>query len=243
MKFMLNHFLIDFYTLREQQRDTVNFEDLLQHNPNVPTIRWSHEDSYILNEKGVYNSDLDSVFADHPPPSGSERVAFMIRDPRDVAVSYFHQVTKRSTNPLEITSIDDFVLDPILGIRRVLAYYRRYQRYSHKFKEFKLLRYETALEDTEKTLTELLEFIGVRSPPPKLVRQAVIAGQPDAMRRRERSGDISGMRTFSLDNPNALKVRKAKSGTHVEELSSQSIDECVVLMHEFNDPFSYLCEE
>ena len=45
------------------------------------------------------------------------KVIFLVRDPRDVVVSHFYQVTKRSKNPFVFNSITDFVKDDILGLK------------------------------------------------------------------------------------------------------------------------------
>ncbi|TWU21221.1 Sulfotransferase domain protein [Novipirellula galeiformis] len=239
LKLMLNSFFLRFYELGDANL-SVELQSVQLLNQYLPKLNWTHEDSYIITESGNLNKSLTSVFDDRPPTTDHGKCLLLIRDPRDVVVSYFHQVTKRTSSPLSLESIEDFVLDPTLGIDRVLAYYRRYQRYSHTYRHFKLIRYESLLTNTERELDGVLRFIGIPDPPECLIREIVDQARPEQMRKLEVSGRIEGMNSFSKSDVDALKVRKAKIGTYKEELSAEVICRVNERIAEYKDPFGYL---
>ena len=48
------------------------------------------------------------------------KVIYLVRDPRDVVVSHFHQITKRSENPFFFKLISSFISDEIIGFNRIV---------------------------------------------------------------------------------------------------------------------------
>lgn len=152
------------------------------------------------------------------------RVVFIVRDPRDVAVSYYHFVRKAKMLPADAT-MDDFLsrfmegrIDPYgpwgenvgswLGARRGSA-------------DFLVVRYEDLLENAEAELARIAGMLGLPADERRL-RLAVENSRADRMRELEQSqrGKHKLLKTSRSDIP---FVRVAKSGQWRSELPPEAV--------------------
>ena len=76
-----------------------------------------HDNSEIIIENGYRNNPSDVFRYTNRFRYRRSKVIFLVRDPRDVVVSHFYQVTKRAKNPFVFNSITDFVKHDILGLK------------------------------------------------------------------------------------------------------------------------------
>src|SRR5215472_8401309 len=143
-----------------------------------------------------------------------KKVIYIVRDPRDVLLSYYEFQLKRRVIT-EDCSLEDFVprfmeseFEPKTGCWRdhVLSWIatRRGQR------NFLLLRYEDMLARTEAESAKIASFLGLNSSPER-VERAVTLSSADRMRglEKEQSRQWKETRRTRQDKP---FVRKAVSG-------------------------------
>src|SRR5207302_9522278 len=76
-----------------------------------------------------------------------KKVIFLARDVRDVLVSSYYEATKRSLvferDPCQFDgTLGEFVRSPVVGARKVAAFYEIWSRSRGVPKEFLLIRYE-----------------------------------------------------------------------------------------------------
>jgi hypothetical protein len=165
------------------------------------------------------------------------RVVFIIRDPRDVAVSYYHSIRKANRLPVD-APIDTFMklflegsLDPYgswgenvgswLGARRGTP-------------DFTLVRYEDMLADTEAELARIAAALHLPIANGD-VRRAVENSRADRMRELEQTQRNSHkfLKSSRADIP---FVRAAKSGQWQAELPPEAARQIETswrdLMHE-----------
>lgn len=115
------------------------------------------------------------------------KVAYIVRDPRDVVVSQFHFFRKRRRIP-DDSSIEQFVTRFVAGETcdfgswgtNVASWLVARQNSPN----FLLLRYEDILARTSTELTRMASFLGVGATP-ELVAQAVERSSADRMRKLE----------------------------------------------------------
>ena len=62
-----------------------------------------HDNSEIILEDGTRNNPLDVFKFTSRFRYKRGKVIFLVRDPRDVIVSHFYQVTKRAKNPFHVS--------------------------------------------------------------------------------------------------------------------------------------------
>ncbi len=231
LRLMLADALIRHYDLPESSR-TILVQEICEKYPGLPNLRQSHPFAPILLENG-YQPDPALVFQIRRLPlSRRARVLHLARDPRDVVVSYFHQVTLRSDVPMQFAAIDDFVRHPVYGISRIIAFDNLVYSNRPLVADYFLFYYEELLADTESILAKVCRFIGLDIGG-EILRKVVSDASATRVRSDEQKGAIKGMRSFGA-HENALKVRKARAGTFREELSEDLIaycDSCLNALH------------
>ena len=220
---MLANILIESYKLNKEG-DTVRLTKLCKKYPEIPQYRWSHDGGEFILESEV-RPDPTILF--HYPfrfKYAGKSVVLLIRDPRDVLVSYYHQATKRSANPMHFDDIGDYLKDRLYGVKRISRFMKIWDWNKCLPHRFIIVRYEDLLNNTLYELKRILEFSKICYENEQL-RDIVEKFTAEKMREQEKKGNIDGMRKFgkSLDH---LKVRKARSGTYKEELSSDDIAYC-----------------
>lgn len=225
----------------QERAATVRLTELTARYSGLPRIQWTHDATEIAYENGGRPNPHRTFVYEGRWCYRHRRVVLLLRDPRDVVVSYFHQVTRRSKRPLHFDSISDFVRHPLYGFARIIRFYEIWHANRHVPRELLIIRYEDLLERGVEVLTGLLEFLGAPAAG-EVVSEAYEAGRPASLRQLERAGRVDGMRTFG-DQPDALKVRKARSGTYLEELSPEDIDFCNKMMLPFLAEYGYLAED
>jgi len=196
-----------------------------------------HDNSEIIIENGTRNNPLDLFKFTSRYIYRRGKVLFLVRDPRDVVVSHFHQVTKRAKNPFVFNSISDFVKDDILGFKRIIQYYNLWYYQKDVPKDFLLIKYEDLLSHGVETLSEINKFFNIDISKDK-VKKIYSESTADKMRKKEKENKLDGFVSFGKDSNN-LKVRNAKIGGFINELSEEDILFCNKEMKLLNSYYNY----
>lgn len=154
------------------------------------------------------------------------RVIFIVRDPRDVAVSYYHFVRKTNVLPLDAT-MDDFMakfldgtIDPYGSWGENVGSWLGARRGSENFL---IVRYEDLQKNAEGELARIAQMLGIAADE-RLLQQAVENSRADRMRQLEQ--EQQGTHKFlKSSRPDIPFVRAAKSGQWQTELSHQAIQQ------------------
>ncbi len=137
-----------------------------------------------------------------------QRVLFLVRDPRDVAVSFYFHVLKRAS-PHELARkglpaeardlpLERFLEDERLGVPRVIGFLNRWAEELPGMPHAMCLRYEDLRAEPERELGRLLEFMGVAATPAE-IGEAVAFASFDRMKEKERDGFFKSRRLASTD--------------------------------------------
>jgi Sulfotransferase domain len=172
---------------------------------------------------------LKSHEAFHP---NYPRVIYIVRDPRDVAVSFYHHNVKAGIIP------DDYPIDEFIPGFVAAEYDSRWGSWADNVmswmamrqgrSSFLLLRYEDLKEDTPRELLKIARFLQAAGFPitatssEKLAR-AVELSSPERMRAMEKqqSRQNRQLRRTRQDKP---FIRGAKSGGWQSDLSQRSVE-------------------
>ena len=160
----------------------------------------------------------------------SRHVVFLVRDIRDVLVSFYFEATKRSA--LFEGSLPDFLRDPALGARKVVAYYNWWYEHRSVPVEFLLLRYADIHRDPAAELRRVLDVLGA-SVDDQAVADAVAFGRFDTMRSVEAESQDARLAASRPGDPESRKVRRGEVGGYTEYLSGDDlayVDEVVATM-------------
>lgn len=145
-------------------------------------------------------------------------VLFMLRDPRDVLASSFFHAT-RHKNRFQ-GEIDSFLMDPGQGLPHLTRYLNGWANGLPHHRHL-VVTYERLTSDPATTLTEVLEFIGVRTDPEQVTR-SVRAGAFSSMRSLEVTGGLPG-HNYNRSDPDSLRVRRGKVRGFEDELAVDQV--------------------
>ena len=156
------------------------------------------------------------------------RVVYVVRDPRDVAVSFYYYNLKVRDIPEGYSMdqfVDRFVAAKVVGYADLVGCWQdhvlSWVRLRRGNLGFRLLRYEDLLADPVKELTNLAPFLGI-DPTPERVERAVRLSSGSHMRSLEKEQSQQWVSTKGTRQDIPF-VREAKSGGWRDKLSTTAI--------------------
>lgn len=166
--------------------------------------------------------------ADFPRDAyADQRVALLVRDPRDVLVSRYYY--ERFQHARFHDTLEDFVRyeatdDPEAaarwGLKPILNWMNAWAANRDSLQDFLLLTYEGFHEDTPASLKALLRFAGIHVDPATLAAAVEYAGF-DNMRALEESNELNWQGLPNAPTTNGKKTRRGVVGAHRTELSEE----------------------
>lgn len=178
-------------------------------------------------------------YAAGDPVVDGKKTLFMARHPGDIVVSWQRQYQKRTkpfkrelleadmTEQVDWQSLDrwSFIQRPELGLPALLAYQNFWATQLAGRDGAMILRYEDLRLDTEATLRRLVGFLG-ETFTDRQIRDAVAFGSVDNMRALEHEGYFqnASLKLRNPDDPDTLKVRRAKVGGYRDDLEPWQAD-------------------
>jgi hypothetical protein len=161
--------------------------------------------------------------------TGIRRTAYLIRDPRDTAVSGYFQYTKRIGN--DYPDINAFVRDDRFGVEKIARFHIMIYDFLASGHAGHLCAYEQFHERTLEEFTALAEYFLGHRLDEKIAREAVEAASFGRMQKMERTGEFddelgSRMRPADENDPESFKTRKGKVGGYRDYLDEATITHC-----------------
>lgn len=178
----------------------------------IPTILFTHFGSQANNTE----------FADFKKMK-NKKVILLLRDPRDVVVSFYHQMTKRVG--LVEYSISDFIRDPNYGIEKIIKYNNQVFQHSHIYKDFLIIRYEELKNDTYTEVKKIVDFLDEQLDSVAL-KKAIEFAEFENMKKMEKENSFKDkiLTPGNVNDENSYKVRKGRVGSYLEELNEADIE-------------------
>ena len=154
---------------------------------------------------------------------------FLVRDPRDVVVSHYFQVSRRARpqSGYEPGQIGDFIRDPARGIERVLAFYRASAvTLAQGSGPSLVLAYEDLHSDPAPGLRATMGFFGAPVGD-DAVAAAVDFGRFENMQRLEREGALTQanrrLDARNAQDPESFKTRRGEIGGYARYLADDDV--------------------
>lgn len=203
---------------------SVIFDKLLEFEFGITNYNYFHKTSYFSTSafrhyKIEFTHGPSSRIIENPNTNifKNRNIVFLIRDPKDIIVSYYYQRTIRKQ--LFSGTISEFIRDKNTGIAKVVNYHNIIDGYRDTFSKYILLKYEDMCNDLPKQICRLLNYFDLK------ISSKTIEDVSDwvtfsKMQNRERLGvsSKSGLMAIDPDNINSYKVRKGLIGGYKHEL-------------------------
>ena len=197
---------------------------------NSEAVDWSNIERLVpdiyLGRDALYNSlPRPRYFKSHEAYRPEyRRVVFIVRDPRDVAVSYYHFVRKAKLLP-DGAIMNDFInafiegrIDPYGNWGENVGSWLGARRHTDNFL---VVRYEDLLNNAEAELTRIALMLGIPTDNQEVSR-AVEESCADRMRELEQS-QRSQHKFLKNSRADVPFVRAAKSGQWQSDLSPDAV--------------------
>jgi hypothetical protein len=251
LKVMISRLYQLRYDLPESK--LINTDEFARKIPEIPRLAATNGCYSYEGEVGK----LLSVGAGDNPLRGKP-VMFLARNPIDIAVSWYHQFTKRQSrakqelinhsieHPIDRNTVDmwDFVRHSDIGLPFLIEYQNTWTRNIAQLDHGLLVKYEQLRSDPVPTLLSITRLMGEEFSEDE-IRQAVEWGSFENLQKLETSGTFSqgGMKLVNANDPSTFKVRRGKVGGYREDFEPAQVAELEALVRENICPeLAYCCE-
>lgn len=177
-------------------------------------LRFTH-DGFEFNDgaKPEHNFDVQARLRRY---DSVDKLAYLERDPRDVMLSLFHQVTGRFKNIFDYQgSLSDFIRDDYFGAANLQKFREIWDSVAGSRNYF-TLRYEECHSDSATVLSNLVKYYGFEASPAD-VSSAALKGNFNAMKAVEEA-DAFPAPWLRVRN-NHPKMRSGKIGGYASAFS------------------------
>lgn len=177
------------------------------------------------------------------------KVVFLVRDPRDVVVSYYFQITQRQVELKKQhfgdrqIQLSEFIRHEKLGICAVITYMNSLQEIisEARGKDYLLVSYERLKTNGEQVMKEILEYAGVQDIDDKNVHDAYAFAGFENMKKMEKNKAFTSpiLQPGDTSNPDSYKVRKGKVGGYLDYFTPEDKAYANQQMEKLNQVFGY----
>ena len=232
LRAMLSRLYQRHHGLPEQQ--LLEYDNLHRQNPAIPVVAMTH------------GHRLDAL-ARHPRHGARLRqrpIVFLIRDPRDVAVSEYFQATRRAASyKREMYDVDgemtlyDFVMQAPPGLPAICDYLNRWQQELAGWQRVHRLHYEALRAEPDLEMARLCAFLGAGFSAEE-ISEAVAFASFEALKAKERDNFFhnSRLKARNSEDPDSFKVRRGKVGGYRDYFDAEQIAKIDGFVRERLDP-------
>ncbi len=177
----------------------------------------------------------------------ARKVILLVRDPRDIVVSLYYELSKRSSpltravfevpESLSEMTLFDFVRDERAGLPRVIDWLNRWQQLIAEIPQGLFISYEDLRAHTPRVFRSVTELIGWECSADE-IQAAIDFAAFDKLKALERQHFFQSgrMRPGNTGDPNSYKVRRGKVGGYRDYFTPEQIAWIDTLMAERLSP-------
>ncbi|MEE4191231.1 MAG: sulfotransferase domain-containing protein [Halieaceae bacterium] len=251
LKVMISRLYQLRYDLPESK--LINTDEFARKIPEIPRLAATNG---VYSYEGEVGKLLAADAADNP--LRHKPVLFLARNPIDIAVSWYHQFTKRQSrakqelinhsieHPIDRHTVGmwEFVRHSDIGLPFLIDYQNHWAEAIQKLPRGLMVRYEDLRADPVPTLHRIVQHMGENFSEEE-VRAAVEWGSFDNLQKLETSGTFSqgGMKLVNKNDPSTYKVRRGKVGGYREDFDPQQVAELEALVREHITPQLGYCQD
>jgi hypothetical protein len=229
LRVMIGKAILDSYHLRD--RRLIPELNKLTNLVRLPPVKLTHDDTSTLqgNSFDQLQGSKDAY--------REKKVLYLVRDPRDVAVSCYFQATKREC--IYSGSLYEFLRDKRYGLRKIARYSKIWYENREVPRQFLLMRYEDMHADTVTALARAVQFLGATRVSPSTIESAVAFAQFQNMRKMEEANyfDRSMLRPGKAGDSDSYKARQGQTRSYVNYFTPEDLAYADEIMAEEQSPF------
>ena len=251
LKVMISRLYQLRYNLPESK--LINTDEFARKIPEIPRLA-------ATNGYYSYEGEVGKLLAAGAPdnPLRHKPVLFLARNPIDIAVSWYHQFTKRQSrakqelinhfidNPVDRHTVEmwEFVRHSDIGLQSLIDYQNTWAKNIASLERGMLTRYEDLRAEPVTTLHQITQLMG-ESFTEDEVREAVEWGSFDNLQKLETKGTFSqgGMKLVNKDDPSTYKVRRGKVGGYREDFDERQVEELEAMVRDSIAPELGYCQD
>ena len=251
LKVMISRLYQLRYNLPESE--LINTDEFARKIPEIPRLA-------ATNAYYSYEGEVGKLLASGAPDNSLRHkpVLFLARNPIDIAVSWFHQFTKRQSrakqelinhfvdHPIDRHTVQmwDFVRHSDIGLPSLIEYQNTWVRNVADLEHGMLTRYEDLRAQPVPTLQRILQLMGEDFSADE-ISAAVEWGSFDNLQKLETSGTFSqgGMKLVNASDPSTFKVRRGKVGGYREDFDVAQVAELEALVRDSILPELGYCQD
>jgi len=240
LKVMISRLYQLRYDLPESK--LINTDEFARRNPNIPRLA-------ATNGYYSYEGEVGKLLAAGAPdnPLRHKPVLFLARNPIDIAVSWYHQFTKRQSrakqelinhfvdHPIDRRTVQmwEFVRHSDIGLPSLIEYENTWVRNIAALPHGMLVKYEELRAEPVPTLHKITKLMGEEFSQEE-IRAAVEWGSFDNLQKLETSGTFSqgGMKLVNAGDPSTYKVRRGKVGGYRDDFPPEQVAELEALVRD-----------
>ncbi len=240
LKVMISRLYQLRYDLPESK--LINTDEFARKIPDIPRLA-------ATNGCYSYESEVGKLLAEGAPdnPLRHKPVLFLARNPIDIAVSWYHQFTKRQSrakqelinhsidHPIDRRTVQmwEFVRHSDIGLPFLIDYQNTWARNVSAIESGLVVKYEELRAEPVATLLRIVRHMGADFSEEE-VRQAVEWGSFDNLQKLETSGTFSqgGMKLVNAGDPSTYKVRRGKVGGYRDDFEPEQVAELEALVRD-----------
>ena len=231
----------------------INTDEFARKIPEIPRLA-------ATNGYYSYEGEVGKLLAVGAPdnPLRHKPVMFLARNPIDIAVSWFHQFTKRQSrakqelinhwidHPVDRRTVQmwEFVRHSDIGLPSLIEYQNTWARNVAELDQGLLVKYEELRSEPVPTLQKIIALMGEDFSEDE-IRAAVEWGSFDNLQKLETSGTFSqgGMKLVNANDPSTFKVRRGKVGGYRDDFDEAQVAELEALVRDNILPELGYCQD
>ena len=251
LKVMISRLYQLRYDLPESK--LINTDEFARKHPEIPRLA-------ATNGVYSYEGEVGKLLAKGAPdnPLRHKPVLFLARHPIDIAVSWYHQFTKRQSrakqelinhsisHPIDRKTVGmwEFVRHSDIGLPFLIDYQNQWASNVAELPHGLMVRYEELRAEPVPTLHRIVRHMGADFSEEE-VRQAVEWGSFDNLQKLETSGTFKqgGMKLVNRNDPSTYKVRRGKVGGYRDDFEPEQVAELEALVRDNILPELGYCRE
>jgi hypothetical protein len=166
-------------------------------------------------------------------------ILLLVRDPRDVIVSYFFHISRRGS--AYRGDLAETIRHPRFGINAIIEVLNTWMAEWGARKDFRIVRYEDCRSNTEATFREVLAFMGVKEIDEASLHHGLQFSSFENMKQMESTRKFKNkiLSAANLDDPESYKVRRGIVGGYRDYVAPDDIRYLDQAVSRLDERFGY----